>query len=82
MAISVRPDAHVCDAKRLIEAPHASSYWQKLNAVLEREQPAAEATLGRPLIAPLLFAADCLDPKVGLGEALNREQQRIDQLCP
>jgi hypothetical protein len=46
--------------------------------VLRRERQAAEATLGRKLVAPYAFAADCLLD--GLGHALNAEQHRIDEL--
>ena len=49
---------------------------QQLIDVLHRERQAAEATLGRPLINPYAFAADCLTH--GLGQALNAEQGRID----
>lgn len=49
---------------------------QHLTEILRAERDAAEATLGRPLIDPLAFAADFL--ALGLGEALNREHDRID----
>jgi hypothetical protein len=67
-------------AARAIEFFRDSPRWRQLHEVLEREQEAAEATLGRPLIAPWAFAADCLDPNLFLGGALNREANRIDQL--
>jgi hypothetical protein len=51
---------------------------QQLIDVLRRERQAAEATLGRPLINPYAFAADCLAD--GLGQALNNQQDRIDEL--
>jgi hypothetical protein len=46
--------------------------------ILLRERQMAEATLGRRLIDPYAFAADCLAQ--GLGYALNAEQDRIDEL--
>lgn len=44
--------------------------------VLRAERDAAEATLGRPLIDPIAFAADVL--ALELDEALNREHGRIN----
>ncbi|WP_157935636.1 hypothetical protein [Mycobacteroides abscessus] len=49
---------------------------QHLTQVLQAERDTAEATLGRSLIDPMAFAADVLAH--GLGEALNREHDRID----
>ncbi|SIF22948.1 Uncharacterised protein [Mycobacteroides abscessus subsp. abscessus] len=49
---------------------------QHLRRVLRAERDGAEATLGRPLIDPTAFAADVLAH--GLGEALNREHDRIN----
>ncbi|WP_272864757.1 hypothetical protein [Mycobacteroides abscessus] len=44
--------------------------------MLRAERDAAEATLGRPLIDPIAFAADVL--ALELDEALNREHGRIN----
>ena len=61
-----------------LSSPADDSRSDRLLAVLAVERPGAEATLGRALIDPQAFAADVLCG--GLGEALNREQDRIDQL--
>ncbi len=59
-------------------SPAGSSRADRLLAVLTVERSGAEATLGRALIDPLAFAAEVLSD--GLGEALNREHDRVDQL--
>lgn len=63
--------------RRLPDQATAATLCELL-AVLYRERPNAEATLGRPLVDPYAFAADYI--RDGLGHALNGEQDRIDDL--
>lgn len=75
----MRRDRHRSRQARQSPCEHEGSLSpQRLDDVLHRERSAAEATLGRPLIDDYAFAGDCIAH--GLGHALNREQDRVDEL--
>lgn len=67
---TLRVYASPCDAAGQAISMHGEN--------LDQMQLLAERTLGRPLVDPVLFIANCRQR--GLGEALNAEQDRVDEL--